>query len=345
MQTGEISFAGRIGYNIKLDDAKQRVLDELERQFRFKVIQKHFDKFTTEHLNKINNSPHLISVRTNGNPYLLFLTKVNFVNQCLFIDKKVQQGYFLPRVVVTKFRFDDELFQGTLFDGEMVKDKNGQWLFIINDMIGNNDMYLENVNLVKRLNLVYDILKNKFVPDEYDVCAFQVKRYFKYHELKYVLSDFIPNLPYTCRGIYFKPLFLKFKDILVNFDDTLVQKVVRQKYKDVSDFLLLDDKKNIISNSRQAKEEAPAKNCINVEGANANKTKSIQVYIKKTNQPDVYETFDVNNNNCGFACIPTLKVSKFMREIFQNKNLTDKILMQCLYSERFDKYIPDKVLS
>jgi hypothetical protein len=339
VQTGEISFASRIAFNIKMDDAKTRILEELEQRFRFKVIQKHNERYQDSMISKLNNNPHLISVRTNGNPYLLYLTRMNFVNQCVFIDKKVQQGYFLPRIILTKFRFDDDLFkEGTLMDGEMVKDRDGHWIFILSDLIGYKGIYLDNLNAVKRLNLLYTIFECQFKYDEYDVCNFQIKKQFTYDKLEHIITDFIPKLPYTCRGIYFKPLFLKFKDILANFDDSLIQKVMRRKYKSVGNFLLLEDTEKLLTNeSHKPVPRVPS-------FTNAQDMKAMKYfYIKKTNQPDVYEMCDEHNISQGNACVPTLKVSKMMRGLFADKNVTDKLFMKCEFSEKFEKYIPVSV--
>lgn len=340
VQTGEISFAGKIAFNIKMDEAKHKILEDLEQKFRFKVIQKHFERYSEMTMTKLQNNPHLITVRTNGNPYLLYLTKLNYVNQCVFIDKKVQQGYFLPRIILSKFRFADELFEGTLLDGEMIKDKNGHWIYMISDLMGHKGNYLENVNVVKRLNILYAMLKNQYIYDEHDVCHFQVKKHFTYDQLDFILTDFIPNLPYTCRGIYFKPLFLKFKDILMNFDDSLIQKVMRKKYKSVSNFLMLEDTEEIMKSESHSSLPRVPSNSNNLQSS-----KEKHFYIKKTVQPDVYELYDVENKNYGHACVPTLKVSKMMRSLFAEKNVTDKILMKCELSEKFDKYIPLMVVS
>jgi hypothetical protein len=342
-QVSEISFCSRIGYNIKTDEAKKKILEGLEQTFKFKVIQKHYEKFDPPiSIQKLRNNPHLISVRTNGNPYLLYFTKLNFINQCIFVDKKVQSGYFLPRIILSKFRFHDDLFEnGTLIDGEMVKDKNGNWIFIICDIIGYKGVYLENTNLVKRLNIIYEILEHQFKPDEYDVCHFQVKKYFPYQDLNYILNEFIPSLRYTCRGLYFKPLFIKFKNILFNFDDTLIQKVMRRKYKSVSNFLTLEDTQNLLIKDTKKITSVASSNSIQHE-QNAEKN----FYVVKTTNPDVYQLYTEDTQNLyGTACIPTLKISKMMRKLFQDLNLTDKVFMKCLLSDKFEgKYIPHSVI-
>jgi hypothetical protein len=61
--------------------------------------------------------------------------------------------------------------------------------------------------------------------------------------------------------------------------------------------------------------------------------------MKKTNTPDVYELFHVNNINMkeGIAHIPNMTTSHFFRDLFR-KN--DMIRVPCLKSEKFNKWIP-----
>ena len=77
-----------------------------------------------------------MTYKSNGNPYFLLLIKINGINQCIFIDKKIKQGHEHPRMIINIFYFDDQVFEGTLFDGEIIKDFNNQWHFIINDLVG-----------------------------------------------------------------------------------------------------------------------------------------------------------------------------------------------------------------
>ena len=309
---GEISFCDNTAFNIKSDDLKKQIMETIESKYNLRIITKHFDKFDPKYMNNINSNPHLICVRSNGNPYFLYLTKIDFVNYCIFIDKKIQQGYFYPRMIVTHLHFEDELFLDTIFDGEMIKQINGKWIFMVNDLIVNKGSYLTNINLVKRLNILYVLLKNEYRQDDTDVCIIRVKKYFKYDEIETMIKQHIPALKYTCRGIYLKPLFLRFRDILVNFDDTLITKVQRTKF--MKNFLLMDD---LQPQQQQRK-----------------------LYARKTSNPDVYDLFEQDNTFVDIACVPTLKLSKYMRNVFIGKNIIDKVELTFEFSERFKKWVP-----
>ena len=341
MRLGEISFCSNIGFNIKSDELKKRILEEIDLNFKKKIIQKHYEKFTDSMIKTINANPYMMTLRSNGNPYFLYLTRYNNVNQCIFIDKKIQQGYFYPRMVIVKFWFEDSLFNNTLFDGEMVKDNNNNWLFLIHDIIGDSGKDLMSINLVKRLNRCYEIFERQYVPDMQDICSFQVKRYFHYEEYDTMINEFMPSLSYTCRGIYFNPLFLKFKDILYNFDDTLVKHVVRKKYKDVSAYLSSTSSDSLSQLSSDSDTPSPA----TTPTTTSTDSETEVLLLQKTNQPDIYEVFSTSVKPLGHACVNNIKVSKLLRDSFMHTTPVDKLKFKCSFNKKFMKWSPVELIA
>jgi hypothetical protein len=332
---GEISFAGKTAYNIRCNETKASILRELEDVHKTKIIQRHHERFTDGHIQKLSSNPYLVTVRTNGNPYLVFLTRINLVNQCVLIDKKVQQGYSSPRMIIARFGFDDDLFDGTLLDGEMVSDSGGKWIFLVGDIFTHRGNHMNNVDVVRRINLVYDILGNMFRPDAFDVCGFQVKSYFSYEDIGKMLTEFVPSLPYTCRGVYFKPSFLRHNDILYNFDDSLIKNVCRQKLSSVEKPFLemqdVQDVRDVRDTKQYEKPPQPPKT----------NTVSKTFFARRTGLPDVFILEDPKTKiNIGTACIPTMDASRFMRALFRDKNINDRIEIECYESTLFGKWIP-----
>lgn len=358
MHVGEISFCDKIAYNIKSDETKKFILDRLEKLYEIKIIQKHFDKYDIEKSPKVvNANPHMMCLRSNGNPYFLYLVKYNLIQYCIFIDKKIQQGYYLPRMIIVPLRFNDILFNDTLFEGEMVKGRDNKWYYIINDMLVSNGTKLHDYNLPRRLTMLYDVLQKHYHHDEYDVFRICVKTYFKYNEVDKMMNEHMQHLPYTCRGVYFYPLYLRFRCILCNFNDDLVKKVERVKYKNVKQFILSKDdlvQSQTVSSPQEESDatsessfvstsDASSNNNVNVNNKNTSLVGNIEkkvFYVRKTSSPDVYELFDDRNQNVGIACVPSLKISKMMREVTKNMNMVDKTAMNFEWSEKFKKWMP-----
>tara|TARA_B100000029_G_scaffold509444_1_gene598637 strand:+ start:110 stop:1174 length:1065 start_codon:yes stop_codon:yes gene_type:complete len=351
MQIGYISFCDKTAFNIKTPNVKEQILKDIYNISQIKIIQKHFEILKEHHFKKLNDNPHLISLKSNGNPYLLYLTKYNFVNTCIFIDKKVQSGYFLPRMIISRFNFPDELFDNTLLEGEMIKDNNKKWIFLINDIYIHKNYSLQNKNILKRLEIINNIFVD-FKNDPDDVCLFQINKYFKYDKFNHLVNDYKNSLNYTCRGIYFKPLFFKFKNILFNFDDSLICKVQKVKYQKGNEFISDNKFKRKIDNKTDTKRETrietnnenyPTQISTNIKSDDKVK----QYYIENTDLPDVYNLYNCNSFISFFdiAYIPNIESSNFVRNLFINKPLNTKIKVECKFIKNFNKWSPIKVIN
>jgi hypothetical protein len=344
MHCGTISFCGKTALNIKDNDVKKDILDDIYNITGIKIIQKHYILLNQNILKIIHQGKYLMTLRTNGNPYLLFFTQINFVNQCIFIDKKIQKGYYQPRMIVSRFEFDDELFNNTLIDGEMIKNNNGNepWTFLINDIYMYNNKNVLGSSFFKRMTILIDILNNHWRFDKNNLCFFQIKKYFQLNEIEYVVNNFIPNLNYTCRGLYFKHTDTnmhtqnvpKKRDVLYNFDEELIIKVNKNKLQTNGLFMESVNEKVPVETTK-----------IEIEIKNQDKVieNEKDFYVMKTNMPDVYilyETNEKDSKEIDNACINTLSTSKYMKEKFKNINILEKIIIRCSYNELFQKWVP-----
>lgn len=349
MHVGEISFCDKIAFNIKSEDTKRFILDTLEKKYNLKIIHKHYDKYDEKNIGVLQKNPHLVCVRSNGNPYFLYLMKYNFIQYCIFIDKKIQQGYYLPRMIIVQLLFDDVLFDDTIFEGEMIKANDGKWYYLINDLLVCKGNQLHDTNLPRRISMCYDLLARHYQHEQYDPFKVGIKSFFRYDQLAEAINTHIPALPYTCRGLYFKPLYIRFKDILYNFDDNLIKKVERVKYKSVKQFILKEDgittriQTNMGKDSHECgsstSETGESRASSEMDFPSSAITGTRKFYVRKTSTPDVYELFD-GQNQIGIACVPTLKISKKMRELTKNMNMVDKTEVLCEFSAKFNKWMP-----
>ena len=358
MQTGYISFCDSTAFNIKTSNIKEDILKTIENLSNIKIIQKHFDIFNKNHFKKLNDIPHLVSLKSNGNPYLLFLTKINFINISIFIDKKIQPGYFLPRMIISYFQFHDSLYSNTLFDGEMVKIKDNKWNFIINDIYIHKNTNLSSQNIFNRIDIIYNILNNEINIDTCDnICNFSIKKYFKYEDMKYMVEDYKPKLNYTCRGIYFNPLYFKFKRILYNFDDGLINSVKRVKYQKNNEFL--SSTNNIIqskiptSNKRSKMPILSKQNSIIDKSNNlTEKTQAAthvikEFYIEQTDMVDVFNLYDIySNKKIDIAYVPNIKTCHFLKNIFKDVTIITKLKIKCklINKNNKDKWCPYELI-
>lgn len=349
MHTGVISFCNRISFNIKSSEVKDVILTDLNSRFGIKILQKHWHRLDEHNYEHIHRAPHFMMLRSNGNPYYMYFTRYEDVNQIMFIDKKVQPGYEKPRIILVRGRFHDDLFDNTLLEGEMVKDERNQWIFLINDVIGYRGKFLETEIFPKRLSRAYDIMKNMYRQDALmDVCQFHVKKVFpaiqKHWDDILQLNE---ELPYTNRGVYMWPFLIKYKPKLMNFDDSLIKTVTR-KVKDDPTF----------REARQLQVPSPALAELEQETSSLAISLPVPVasfpskivldtnqrtmYLRKTENPDVYNIYETENatNKIGFAHVPSLQISKKLRAIFKDLTVAMTVPFVCSYEDKFQKWTP-----
>ncbi len=85
---GIISFSDRVAFNIKSNDHKDIILDQLKTLYNIKILQRHHHNLDNNNVNFILSN-HLMNLRSNGNRYYLYFTLHNNIETMYFIDKKI----------------------------------------------------------------------------------------------------------------------------------------------------------------------------------------------------------------------------------------------------------------
>ena len=120
-------------------------------------------------------------------------------------------------------------------------------------------------------------------------------------------------------------MFFKFKDILYNFDNSLIKCTKKYKISKTNEFITSDKMNH--SNTK----ECPTSIITNDE----------VFVIKSTNTPDIYTLFNVKTNVfVGNACVNSLMTSKFLHSIFNNSTLNTSFKVNCSFNKKFEKWVP-----
>jgi hypothetical protein len=369
MYVGIISFCNRIATNIKSVNVKDEILKDLE-NFNIKIIQKHYHNIRENtidvNLKHILGTPHLMCMRTNGNPYFLYFTRYDEIDIVYFIDKKIHPTYQRPRIILARGFFDTSIFDGTLIDGEMVKVGTSDWKFIMNDIIAYKGEHLHSKNLIQRLTILYNMLETEYYPDEHvDVCSFEIKKYWHCtsENLKKI-NSIASTMEYSIRGIYFWAFNLKFKPKLINFDNSVLTNVYI-KTKTNPEFISTTPPHPTTENTNDIGSENNKSTTLIPHPPpipHPSQQSSIIKWIQKTDMPDVFNVYDkkvdilninddisklqtlktINNNSHIFsiAYIKDIKTSHMMQRVFQNLNSKTLIKFECIFNSFKNKYEP-----
>ena len=296
------SFCNKEIDNVTDNSMKKYILDNLYIKTKIKFNFR-YAKIYNEQYSKNLNNPHILCLKSSGTPYLLFLTQINNTNYAFLIDKKIKDGYEYPKIFVVHYRFDSDLFNGTLFEVELTRDKNNEWCLLIGDIYTMAGVSLQTVQIHERINHIINIMDNKYINDSFvDICPIFIKKYFDLQEIQTVLNDFIPTLPYRVRGFYFVPLKTSYAKILYLFKDSDYKKVNSTNKKFISFRVIQTVKPDVY-----------------------------ELYL--------YNEQKTNIQKHSYASIPDIQTSKWVKELTDN-NLD--AIVQCKYNPLFKKWTPIK---
>ena len=204
----KISFCDKQCSNVNDNKFKSQIIENLDKKYRIQVVARDYNILNPNLLRNVSFHQHILATYTNGNPYMLYLTKIDNINCTIFIDKKLKDGYTYPKMHCVKYRFADELFEkDTIFTGELVRDQERRWFFLIDNILLYKGMNTNEKNILSRYELIHNIMQNEYKADKYlEICPLQVKKLFLYKDIKKLVEEFIPHLSYVCKGIVFYTL-------------------------------------------------------------------------------------------------------------------------------------------
>ena len=179
----------------------------------FNILNKHFgfDKKQPVELNLNELTPeYMVTIeKENSHNFQLFLIKIDGKNYNIFIKNMNGKLAFYA----VKFCFDDNLYKGTLFNGSMVKNQHGFWLYYINDILYLQDKYVQRYKMTQKLEIISDILKTGYMYDDFlNVCHIQLDSFFLFNNVQFIDKTqkllFIPEI-YEMKSYHFQ---LEFKE-------------------------------------------------------------------------------------------------------------------------------------
>jgi len=288
--------------NVTNNDMKQYILDNLKTKSGLQYTSK-YAKIYNDNFSKNLNNPHLVCLKSIGSPYFLYCTQINDVNYCFLIDKKIKDGYKFPKIFLVHYRFESEIFNGTLFETELLRDNCNKWHLLIGDIYIYKGEKLDNKQITERMNIINDIILNKYIDDTFcNICPIKIKRYFDINQIKYIKEEFIDKLDYRIRGLYFVPLKTSYAKILYMFNDDEYKK---SNYKN--------------------------KTTINFKIVKTIKPDVYELYLNNENKSSIIKH--------SYASIPNIKTSLWLKELFDQK---EDIIVECKLNKRFNKWAPLK---
>ena len=84
------------------------------------------------------------------------------VNYALLIDKKIKNGHDYPKMFIVQYRFHDDLYHGSLFETELLRDDDNGWQLLLADAYYYKGKMLKDTVITERINMMHDMLNDRF---------------------------------------------------------------------------------------------------------------------------------------------------------------------------------------
>tara|TARA_B100000035_G_C20969882_1_gene540539 strand:- start:33 stop:1154 length:1122 start_codon:yes stop_codon:yes gene_type:complete len=352
LETGTISFCDKKALNIKSDDYKRYILEKLEKQHGVVLYKRNYQSYKPNHeklVKRFGNSS-MLSVVSSGNAYLLYITKDEYSgkNQVFFIDCKISEGYEYPRIIMLWLRFKKNVYKNTLFRGELVRDRDSNWIYLIDDLLVYCGRQMNKVKKVEKVRNTHDIFENSYCRDDrLELMTIRIKKYFTVDKTEDIKNKFIPSLNYDSRGIMLH--LNNGMNLFVNTGGgrtrhTTKRRNIKSVKKEVKP-KPTKDKISLSAGKSDYKTERHIAHSIKmtIEPIDTPERDTATLIIKDTDQPDVYKLYAKKgtvNKRVSYAHVPSIEISKMLRELFVSA--TGDILVQCKYNSVFNKWTPIK---
>ena len=265
-------------------------------------MSKYYKFLNKKNLSELKSEDLLFRVNNFGKKFILFLTRFNNKNYSIFINSKTYV------MTMSKFRFVNELFDGTLLIGSYLKKDNNKWSYLVNDIYyyKNKDIITKSFN--DRYKIMEHLINNEFENDEHlSCCNIELSKYYELKYMKYVNNNLESLYNYKVSGLYFKNIN--------NFSNNYLYVFLKCR----SDYKL---KHNIKEGKLTKIFKDTSKNDIKID------KEEIRDYvvmgIKPTVLPDVYNLYHMNSNNYEInscASVQSDKICKYLRKIFKKKEV------------------------
>lgn len=356
----KISFCDKQCSNINDNKVKAQIVKHLEAQYDIPIISRDFNVINPNNLRIVSFHQHVLTPLTNGNPYLLFLTRIDGINCCIYIDRKLKDGYTYPKMHCVKYNFQEELFEKeTVFSGELVKDAERRWFFLIDGILLYKGLTTTEKNIIARYELIHSIMAGEYTRDAFlEICPLQIKRLFLYRDVETMVQDFIPNLSYTCKGILFYTLnnrcsnfaFLLPRETQFEIKTAAeIDDIVQAKYPklwakkhDINQEQIPDALS--FSLDTTSDDAVSSSTILNVAADN------VVFKILKTDIPDIYNLYCIDSGSgnlvkYSIALVPNIRISHYLYNGFKGNTNSLDMRVECRFSKIFEKWTPVRFVS
>lgn len=319
--------------------------------YKYKLIEYEYD------LPLLKEKQYYVSPNYNGIHSLLVFIKIKDQYLSFIIDRKTltyninQIDYDKVKVIPIHYRFDEEIYNGSIFDGVLLYNNiDGIKHFVINDIYCLRGKKQSDDKITNKMLNINTYLENIKDDPKTNNIVFIVNKLYELKDIQQLVNMYIPKSKYykSIKGISFYTEFSGTKLIYLYNNCSLDKTQEGDKEKDSPNQATVTQNKFVTSATPVIPKEIKESNVeVNKESITAT------FRMKSTDTVDVYNLFIGEKlqegdkklfkyKKIGIGYIPNVACSQFCKDVFEQCN-SDTILVECKYDNAKKKWIPFKL--
>jgi hypothetical protein len=356
MQVCQVKLGSGVGYCLRQDVDKREILEGLRSSYGVRVTGRNGGGPGEEvryrgHGKRIRKAGYWASLRPRGVRMYLAMVRASHAGGngiCAFIDRRVSDGHFYPRVILTRleFRDADVFFDGTVFVGDMVRLKDQRHTFLVDDIHAFCGRDMRGVTTYERRYFLDRALSMHRPDFACDLCHLRVRPVISLEALGHLLVAKEPfsDLDYDVNAIVFRDPRGRMdrpgdEDVVLHLSKAEGKKTPGKPTEDDNDNDndMDDDGNDMDDDEGDVDDEGDKKKEKEEEEEEEIKH---TFYVKKTSIPDVYELHETSSSRttpgvAPIAGVPSIATSKLLRDASASNTP-----LEFSMSRRFGKWVP-----
>jgi hypothetical protein len=200
-----ISFCNSNAFKIDNEVLKEKIFTECEKILEMKLNREFFPgpqpvALMIKDFETIKNNKYVVCEKSDGERYILILINIDNKPMCFLINRN-NDIYF----VILSFK--KEVFEGSIFDGELIKTKDNVWNYLIHDTFSYNGKNFMNSNHELRYSAIMDFITKRYTNKETDCFNIKTKIFYNYgSEIEKTWNHIINTTENKIDGLIFTPV-------------------------------------------------------------------------------------------------------------------------------------------
>jgi len=334
-------------YQHSKEITSERIIKDIKKKVSY--LHKNDEYLNQKNLEELKKDNYYVCIHSMGHRCYLYITTYNENKCCILLEKN--------KMYLCSLSFQPDIYDGTLLEGEMVKNKRDEYIFIINDIYEYKGDTISDLKFEFRKDFLNMFIEDDYLNNTELLSSFylSVKQYFSKEYIYDIVDKYIPSLSFRCSGLLFKSNNT-YERVNNTFDYIYIFPEFKTKYKNnvsITDNEMKESNEPIKLKElnepiklKESNEEIKIKELKKIKEKNEiieSNENTVSYLIKNTSIPEIYELYLTNGKEkekISYASVPNIETSLFLKNIFKENKGNEDIYVNCYYHEKFKKWIP-----